>query len=86
MKLRLKSTNAVAATDYGSVLLDTVAGTYWAANPSAALILHLLEQPSTPEDVLSRTSAHFGKEAAHIGEEVHALLKDLLDKGIIENV
>lgn len=73
----------LAATDYGTVLLDGRRGSYWQLNETGSQIASALLAGSTPEDVAAGLRAGFSVELERARADVDDLVRDLVGAGLM---
>ncbi|BCM71006.1 MULTISPECIES: lasso peptide biosynthesis PqqD family chaperone [Streptomyces] len=82
MPLRLGDNVSTAETDYGTVLLDEQAGTYWELNPTAALVVRTLLNGGKEADAAAALVREFDIGQAEALQDVEALVRKLRDSGL----
>ncbi|MEZ3180945.1 lasso peptide biosynthesis PqqD family chaperone [Streptomyces pimonensis] len=82
MPLRFDARVSTAETDYGTVLLDEQAGTYWELNPTATLVVRTLLDGGEVADAAAALVREFDVERAQALRDVEALVGDLCAAGL----
>jgi hypothetical protein len=82
MPLRFDAHVSTAETDYGTVLLDERAGTYWELNPTATLVVRTLLDGGEAADAAAALVREFDIGRAQALRDVEALLGDLREAGL----
>ncbi|MEY9485156.1 hypothetical protein RKD26_000950 [Streptomyces calvus] len=82
MPLRFDAHVSTAETDYGTVLLDERAGTYWELNPTATLVVRTLLDGGEPADAATALTRTFDIEREQALQDVEALVADLREAGL----
>ncbi|WP_394430077.1 lasso peptide biosynthesis PqqD family chaperone [Streptomyces sp. SGAir0957] len=77
--MRLRDGIAVTGTDFGGVLLDQRAGTYWQLNETGTVVLTALADGQGPDGAVERLLAAFDIDRAQAEADVAALTRQLLD-------
>ncbi|MET8475059.1 lasso peptide biosynthesis PqqD family chaperone [Streptomyces sp. NPDC006422] len=76
--MKLNDGIAVTTTDYGGVLLDQRAGTYWQLNETATVIAIAAAQGLTPAKAVDRLVAAFDVTRPQAESDVRALTDQLV--------
>ena len=82
MPLRFDAHVATAETDYGTVLLDERAGTYWELNPTATLVVRTLLDGGEEADAASALVREFDIDRAQAQRDVELLVGNLREAGL----
>lgn len=82
MPLRFDAHISTAETEYGTVLLDERAGTYWELNPTATLVVRTLLDGGEAADAAAALVREFDIERAQALRDVEALVGDLREAGL----
>ncbi|MET7290786.1 lasso peptide biosynthesis PqqD family chaperone [Streptomyces griseoloalbus] len=82
MPLRFVAHVSTAETDYGTVLLDERAGTYWELNPTATLVVRTLLDGGEAADAAAALVREFDIERAQALRDVEALVGNLREAGL----
>ncbi|MFI1561557.1 lasso peptide biosynthesis PqqD family chaperone [Streptomyces sp. NPDC020490] len=82
MPLRFGDTVSTAETDYGTVLLDEGAGTYWELNPTATLVVRTLIGGGEEADAAAALVEEFDVDRAQAMRDVEALVRQLRGSGL----
>ncbi|MGH3815477.1 MAG: lasso peptide biosynthesis PqqD family chaperone [Pseudonocardiaceae bacterium] len=84
MTLQLRADVSTADTDDGLVLLDERAGRYWQLNPTGALVLRLLLDGTSPQEVAQILADRHAVSTAQAAADVAALLARLHTAGLVD--
>ncbi|MFD0437485.1 lasso peptide biosynthesis PqqD family chaperone [Streptomyces chartreusis] len=82
MPLRFDAHVSTAETDYGTVLLDERAGTYWELNPTATLVVRTLLDGGEEADATAALAREFDIDRAQAQRDVEALVGNLREAGL----
>ncbi|MEY9995571.1 hypothetical protein ABIE67_007603 [Streptomyces sp. V4I8] len=82
MPLRFDAHVSTAETDYGTVLLDEQAGTYWELNPTATLVVRTLLDGGEEADAAAALVREFDIDRAQAQQDVEALVGHLREAGL----
>ncbi|MFE4574515.1 lasso peptide biosynthesis PqqD family chaperone [Streptomyces chartreusis] len=82
MPLRFDAHVATAETDYGTVLLDERAGTYWELNPTATLVVRTLLDGGEEADATAALVREFDIDRAQAQRDVEVLVGNLREAGL----
>ncbi|MFI1767376.1 lasso peptide biosynthesis PqqD family chaperone [Streptomyces sp. NPDC020800] len=82
MPLRFGDNVSTAQTDYGTVLLDERAGTYWELNPTATLVVRTLLDGGEEADAAAALVQEFDIDQAQALQDVEALVRQLRASGL----
>lgn len=82
MSLRFGDDVSTAETDYGTVLLDERAGTYWELNPTATLVVRTLLDGGEESDAAAALVREFDIDAGQALRDVEALVGQLRGSGL----
>lgn len=82
MPLRFDAHVSTAETDYGTVLLDERAGTYWELNPTATLVVRTLLAGGEEADATAALVHEFDIDRAQAQRDVEALVGHLREAGL----
>lgn len=82
MPLRFDAHVSTAETDYGTVLLDERAGTYWELNPTATLAVRALLDGGEIADAAAALVREFDIDTTQALRDVQALVGDLREAGL----
>ncbi|MFR0357702.1 lasso peptide biosynthesis PqqD family chaperone [Streptomyces sediminimaris] len=82
MPLRFAADVSTAETDYGTVLLDERAGTYWELNPTAGLVVRTLLAGGEEADAAAALVREFEIDQAAALRDVEALVRELRGAGL----
>ncbi|WP_409235800.1 lasso peptide biosynthesis PqqD family chaperone [Streptomyces sp. PA5.6] len=82
MPLRFGDNVSTADTDYGTVLLDEQAGTYWELNPTATLAVRTLLDGGEEADAAAALVQEFDIDQAQALQDVETLVRELRDSGL----
>ncbi|MFE9022644.1 lasso peptide biosynthesis PqqD family chaperone [Streptomyces sp. NPDC007808] len=82
MPLRFDAHISTAETDYGTVLLDERAGTYWELNPTATLVVRTLLDGGEEADAAAALVREFDIDRAQAQQDVEALVANLREAGL----
>lgn len=82
MPLRFGDDVSTAETDYGTVLLDEQAGTYWELNPTATLVVRTLLDGGEEADAAAALVKEFDIDQAQALQDVETLVRELRDSGL----
>ncbi|MEU1252769.1 lasso peptide biosynthesis PqqD family chaperone [Streptomyces chartreusis] len=82
MPLRFDAHVATAETDYGTVLLDERAGTYWELNPTATLVVRTLLDGGEEADATAALVREFDIDRAQAQRDVELLVGNLREAGL----
>ena len=82
MPLRFGDDVSTAQTDYGTVLLDERAGTYWELNPTATLVVRTLLDGGEEADAADALVREFDIDRAQASRDVEALVEQLRSSGL----
>lgn len=74
----------VAATEYGTILLDQQSGRYYQLNPTAALVVEGLVEGAEPAVIAERLARDFDVSAEQAGTDVAELSLTLERSGTLE--
>ncbi|WP_117213829.1 lasso peptide biosynthesis PqqD family chaperone [Allorhizocola rhizosphaerae] len=77
MNVRLGAGVSYAATEYGSVLLDSGAGEYFQLNPSGTVALRQLLDGRTPAEAAGALADEFDVDPAQAEQDVLTLVESL---------
>ncbi|MEV5611769.1 lasso peptide biosynthesis PqqD family chaperone [Streptomyces sp. NPDC052225] len=77
--MKLRDGIAVTSTEYGGVLLDQRAGSYWQLNDSGTVVITALADGLGPEAAVERLLAAFDVDRTQAEADVAALTRQLLD-------
>lgn len=81
--MKLVAHVSLADTDYGGVLLDERAGTYWQLNPTGLAVLRAVLEGSTVEEAAHQLAETYDVGAEEAREDAAGLVRQLRDKGFI---
>ncbi|MFT2016748.1 lasso peptide biosynthesis PqqD family chaperone [Streptomyces sp. 796.1] len=73
---------SLAETEYGTVLLDERAGTYWELNPTGALVVKSLVAGGDEADAVAAVTAEFDIDPDRAEQDVAALVQELRASGL----
>lgn len=82
MPLRFDAHISTAETDYGTVLLDERAGTYWELNPTATLVVRTLLNGGEEADAAAALVREFDIDRAQAQQDVEVLVGHLREAGL----
>ena len=82
MPLRFRDNVSTAETDYGTVLLDERAGSYWELNPTATLVVRTLLDGGEASDAAAALVREFEIEQAQALRDVETLVQELRTSGL----
>ncbi|MBL1083894.1 lasso peptide biosynthesis PqqD family chaperone [Streptomyces actinomycinicus] len=82
MPLRFGDNVSTAETDYGTVLLDERAGTYWELNPTATLVVRTLLDGGEETDAAAALAREFDVDRAQARLDVETLVRELRNSGL----
>jgi len=82
MPLRFGDDVSTAETDYGTVLLDERAGTYWELNPTATLVVRTLLDGGEQADAVPALVRECDIDETHALRDVEALVRQLRGSGL----
>lgn len=82
MPLRFRDNVSTAETDYGTVLLDERAGSYWELNPTATLVVRTLLDGGEASDAAAALVREFDIEQAQALRDVETLVQELRTSGL----
>ncbi|MFI2758917.1 lasso peptide biosynthesis PqqD family chaperone [Streptomyces echinatus] len=82
MPLRFGDNVSTAETDYGTVLLDEQAGTYWELNPTATVVVRTLLDGGEEADAAAALIQEFDIDQAQALQDVETLVRELRDSGL----
>ncbi|MEU0384792.1 lasso peptide biosynthesis PqqD family chaperone [Streptomyces chartreusis] len=82
MPLRFGDNVSTAETDYGAVLLDERAGTYWELNPTATLVVRTLLDGGEEADAAAALVREFDIDQAQALRDVETLVGQLRSSGL----
>ncbi|MFF4801249.1 lasso peptide biosynthesis PqqD family chaperone [Streptomyces sp. NPDC001351] len=82
MPLRFDAHISTAETDYGTVLLDERAGTYWELNPTATLVVRTLLDGGEEADAAAALVREFDIDRAQAQQDVEVLVGHLREAGL----
>ncbi|MER6423557.1 lasso peptide biosynthesis PqqD family chaperone [Streptomyces sp. NPDC001137] len=82
MPLRFDAHISTAETDYGTVLLDERAGTYWELNPTATLVVRTLLNGGEEADAAAALVREFDIDGAQALQDVEVLVGHLREAGL----
>lgn len=82
MPLRFGDSISTAETDYGTVLLDEQAGTYWELNPTATLVVRTLLAGGEASDAAAALVREFDIDRSQALEDVETLVEELRSSGL----
>ncbi|MFJ8469808.1 lasso peptide biosynthesis PqqD family chaperone [Streptomyces swartbergensis] len=82
MPLRFGDNVSTAETDYGTVLLDERAGTYWELNPTATLVVRTLLDGGEAADAAAALIREFDIDQAQALRDVEMLVGQLRSSGL----
>ncbi|MGV4982169.1 lasso peptide biosynthesis PqqD family chaperone [Streptomyces sp. NPDC001709] len=82
MPLRFGDDVSTAETDYGTVLLDERAGTYWELNPTAALVVRTLLDGGDEAAAAAALTKEFDIDQAQALRDVETLVQQLRSSGL----
>lgn len=82
MPLRFGDNVSTAETDYGTVLLDEQAGTYWELNPTATVVVRTLLDGGEEADAAAALVQEFDIDQAQALQDVETLVRELRDSGL----
>ncbi|MEU6388931.1 lasso peptide biosynthesis PqqD family chaperone [Streptomyces sp. NPDC046939] len=77
--MRLRDGIAVTGTDFGGVLLDQRAGTYWQLNETGTVVLTALADGHGPDVAVERLLDAFDIDRDRAEADVAALTRQLID-------
>ncbi|MCQ4208913.1 MULTISPECIES: lasso peptide biosynthesis PqqD family chaperone [Streptomyces] len=77
--MKLRDGVAVTSTDFGGVLLDQRAGTYWQLNESGTLVISTLAEGHGPDTAVERLITAFDVDRARAEADVAELTRQLVD-------
>ncbi|GAA2323183.1 lasso peptide biosynthesis PqqD family chaperone [Streptomyces kunmingensis] len=77
--MRLRDGIAVTSTDFGGVLLDQRAGTYWQLNESGTVVVTALADGLGTQEAVERLVAAFDVDRAQAEADVAELTRQLVD-------
>jgi hypothetical protein len=83
MTLRLRADVSTTTTDYGMVLLDERAGCYWQLNPTGALVLRLLLNGVTPQQIAQTLARQYPVSIRQADADIAVLLTRLRTAGLV---
>ncbi|MDR6438223.1 translation elongation factor EF-4 [Paenarthrobacter nicotinovorans] len=72
--------------DDGVTVFDARGGTYWRGNATAADVMAAIEQNLQVGDVVDKISESYGVDPHRVRRDVHALIGELQQSGIIRRV
>ncbi|MEU3960359.1 lasso peptide biosynthesis PqqD family chaperone [Streptomyces buecherae] len=73
---------STAETDYGTVLLDERAGTYWELNPTGTLVVRTLMEGGDEADAVTAVTTAFDVDPDQARRDVDALVRELRASGL----
>ncbi|MBN0047622.1 lasso peptide biosynthesis PqqD family chaperone [Streptomyces actuosus] len=73
---------STAETDYGTVLLDERAGTYWELNPTATVVVRTLLAGGEESDAAAALVREFDIDQAQALQDVETLVRELRSSGL----
>ncbi|MFF5718253.1 lasso peptide biosynthesis PqqD family chaperone [Streptomyces buecherae] len=82
MALKFGTDVSTAETDYGTVLLDERAGTYWELNPTGTLVVRTLMEGGDEADAVAAVTAAFDVDPDRARQDVDALVRELRASGL----
>ncbi|MGW2638417.1 lasso peptide biosynthesis PqqD family chaperone [Streptomyces sp. NPDC001348] len=82
MPLRFGDNVSTAETDYGTVLLDERAGSYWELNPTATLVVRTLLDGGETADAAAALVREFDIDQAQARRDVETLVRELRASGL----
>ncbi|MEV3972922.1 lasso peptide biosynthesis PqqD family chaperone [Streptomyces sp. NPDC050698] len=82
MPLRFGADISTAETDYGTVLLDEQAGSYWELNPTATLVVRTLLDGGEEADAAAALVREFDIDRAQALRDVETLVRGLRESGL----
>lgn len=82
MPLRFGDNVSTAETDYGTVLLDERAGSYWELNPTATLVVRTLLDGGEEADAAAALVREFDIDRARALQDVETLVQELRSSGL----
>ncbi|MGV9456458.1 lasso peptide biosynthesis PqqD family chaperone [Streptomyces sp. NPDC003635] len=82
MPLRFGANVSTAETDYGTVLLDEQAGSYWELNPTATVVVRTLLDGGEEADAAAALVQEFDIDRAQALQDVETLVRELRDSGL----
>ncbi|MBU2977715.1 PqqD family protein [Alteromonas sp. C1M14] len=68
------------------VILEPTGGEYFTVNGVGTQMIALLEQGKTDEEVVAAMTATFDVSESEVRDDYHALIKQLLLQGLVEEV
>ncbi len=86
MTLHLRADVSTTDTDDGLVLLDERAGRYWRLNPAGALVLRLLRDGASPQQVAQTLADRHAVRPTRAAADVAALLEHQHTAGLVDRV
>jgi hypothetical protein len=81
--LRLRNRVSMVDTEYGAVLLDEQAGSYYTLNPSAVLVLRELLAGGTAQQAVEALCHHYDVDPAAAATDVQEITDGLSAQGLI---
>lgn len=82
--MRLRSANlSLREIDGETVLLDLAGSKYLSVNSSGTVLLHLLAENRSRDELVDALVSTYGISAAQAGGDVDAFLSNLADKGLL---
>ncbi|MEU1105641.1 lasso peptide biosynthesis PqqD family chaperone [Streptomyces tibetensis] len=82
MSLRFGDNVSTAETDYGTVLLDEKAGSYWELNPTATLVVRTLLDGGEEADAAAALVREFDIDRSQALQDVETLVRELRESGL----
>jgi len=82
--IRRKPDLISADVDGESVVLDSVTGTFYQLNVSAARIWDLVETPQTPAAMIAQLVERFDVTPAQCRADLFELIESLQERGLVE--
>ena len=83
MPLRFGDNVSTAETDYGTVLLDERAGSYWELNPTATLVVRTLLDGGEEAEAAAALVREFDIDQARALQDVESLVRELRSSGLV---
>ncbi|QIS14142.1 lasso peptide biosynthesis PqqD family chaperone [Nocardia arthritidis] len=79
----LKKSISYVDTEYGRVMLDEAKSLYWHANPTAALLLDVLEGGGDAEEAARRIVSRFDIDERTAMADVRGAIDQLRERGLL---
>jgi hypothetical protein len=67
-----------------AVILNLADGVYYGLDGVGAFVWELLREPRTPAELSARITAEFAVDAGTAEHDLHALLRDLGERGLVQ--